>query len=203
MVFPFPPLLAITDRAQCASTLPAHIEAILQGGCRWVLYRDEHASQEEKKETGTALRTLTKNYQAHFFVSHDIELAQKLGADGVHLKSGQHINTKLNLLIGQSCHTEEDVIAAQKAGAQYVSLSPIFETASKPGYGPALGLNTLKKIAQNTAILVVALGGITASNAASCLGAGAKAVAVMGELMRATDPKAATQRLMNALKQGQ
>lgn len=200
MDIPSPPLLAITDRAQCASSLVAQVEAILQGGCRWVLYRDESASAQEKRETGKTLRELTKNYHAYLFISHDGELAHGLGADGVHLKSGQRLQTQTSLFIGQSCHTEDEIMTAQKAGAHYVSLSPIFETTSKPGYGPALGLSALQNISQKTSLPVIALGGIHAGNAAACLKAGAQAVAVMGELMRSPNPKAATQKLLDTLK---
>ena len=78
--------------------------------------------------------------------------------------------------------------AAAKAGADYVTISPIFPTQSKPGYGPPLSLEGLAKAANLAKIPVIALGGVTAANANSCRRAGAAGVAVMGTIMRASDP---------------
>ena len=76
---------------------------------------------------------------------------------------------------------------AASAGADYVTLSPIFPSASKPGYGPALGTNILGEAAK-LGIPVLALGGVTADKAAACRAAGAAGIAVMGPAMRSSDP---------------
>ncbi len=86
-----------------------------------------------------------------------------------------------------SAHGLDDVVAAAAAQADYVTLSPIFATDSKPGYGPALGTAALRAAAECD-VPVLALGGVTADTAAACLAAGACGVAVMGEIMRADDP---------------
>jgi thiamine-phosphate pyrophosphorylase len=82
-----------------------------------------------------------------------------------------------------------------------VTLSPIFLTASKPGYGPAVGLAALAAAARLSPGPVVALGGIGADNIAACLAAGARGIAVMGEIMRAADPEATVRRLLVAIEQ--
>ncbi|KMO17976.1 thiamine monophosphate synthase, partial [Methylobacterium indicum] len=85
-------------------------------------------------------------------------------------------------LLGVSAHSLAEVRAAREAGADYVTLSPIFLTASKPGYGPALGLAAL---GEATALMpVVALGGLDPTTAPSCRAVGAAAVAVMGLVMK-------------------
>jgi thiamine-phosphate pyrophosphorylase len=78
-------------------------------------------------------------------------------------------------------------------------LSPVFPTASKPGYGPAIGLDSLADAAGRGRGPVIALGGITAANTPLCLAAGARGVAVMGEVMRATDPRTAVEALLAAM----
>ncbi len=85
------------------------------------------------------------------------------------------------------------------AGADYVTLSPIFLTGSKPGYGPALGPAALARIARRVGLPVLALGGVGPENARACLSAGAAGVAVMGGVMRAADPGAAVRELLAAL----
>jgi len=89
---------------------------------------------------------------------------------------------------------------SERAGADYVTVSPVFVTASKPGYGPALGLDALGKAARLCPGPVVALGGIDAANLGACLAAGARGIAVMGEVMRAADPEATVSRMIETLE---
>ena len=85
-------------------------------------------------------------------------------------------------LVGRSCHDGGEVAAAAAEGAHYATLSPVFASRSKPGYGPPLGLPAL---AQPFAIPVYALGGVdTPERAYACVDAGAAGVAVMGAVMR-------------------
>jgi len=95
----------------------------------------------------------------------------------------------------------EAAVAAERAGADYVTLSPIFITASKPGYGPALGPAILSRARRVLKIPVMALGGVDARTIADCLSAGAAGGAVMGPVMRSEDP-AATVRDLIALATG-
>ena len=99
-------------------------------------------------------------------------------------------------LIGVSAHTPAEAAAQLRAGADYVTLSPIFLTGSKPGYGPALGFDGLTQAAALTDGPILALAGVTPANAASCLKAGAAGIAVMGEVMRADDPEATVRALL-------
>ena len=82
----------------------------------------------------------------------------------------------------------------------YLTLSPIFLTASKPGYGPALGVDNLAAACSRVATPIIALGGIEATNIAACMQAGAAGVAVMGSIMRARDPAGACAELLSCLK---
>ena len=101
-------------------------------------------------------------------------------------------------LLGVSGHSLADLRAASAAGADYATLSPIFSTASKPGYGPALGLENLRA-ASAIGLPVIALGGIGPEQASACIEAGAAGIAVMGAIMRADDPAAVTRKLLSAL----
>src|SRR5262249_9525805 len=137
-------------------------------------------------------------------VHGDIAAAAKAGAGGIHLSGPAQIaeaRTVLGLgrLIGVSAHDEAEIVAAAATGADYVTLSPIFPSASKPGYGPALGLEGLAAVAGRSPLPVIALGGITGSSARACLSAGAAGIAVMGEVMRAAAPTAVTNELLQAI----
>jgi thiamine-phosphate pyrophosphorylase len=82
-----------------------------------------------------------------------------------------------DFLVGASCHSFEDVLDAESAGADYVLLGPIFETPTKLAYGPPLGLTPLREATGRAAIPVYALGGLTVDRGVQCLEAGAAGIA--------------------------
>jgi thiamine-phosphate pyrophosphorylase len=100
-------------------------------------------------------------------------------------------------LIGLSAHSLADLRAGAEAGADYATLSPIFPSPSKPGYGPPLGLSALR--GAGAGLAVFALGGVTPENAPTCLDAGAAGIATMGEIMRSHAPGARVRDFMQAV----
>jgi thiamine-phosphate pyrophosphorylase len=99
-------------------------------------------------------------------------------------------------LIGASRHDAEGVAWAARDGATFALLSPVYEV---PGKGPALGLDGFARIARVSALPVIALGGVSARNAAELIAAGAAGVAVIREVFDSVDPALATIRLLGAL----
>lgn len=180
---PTPPLLLITDRTQAAGGLLAAVTACVAAGCRWVSLREKDLSIPEQAALLRSLRPLLAEVGGTLTVHGDSALASL--CDGVHLPDGADIVALRaalgpDILIGASCHDRAGVMAAAGAGADYATLSPIFLTASKPGYGPALGPSVLSGLPLPT----LALGGVDADNLAACIAAGAAGVAVMGGPMR-------------------
>jgi thiamine-phosphate pyrophosphorylase len=202
-LLPSPPLLVISDRSQAKRPLVEIAEAAFRGGCRWFSLREKDLPARERRDLLQALVALGRLFGAAVTVHDDIEAAVASGADGVHLagRGDPAAARRLlpHVLIGVSAHSPEEAAAQLKAGADYATLSPIFLTESKPGYGPALGLDALAAAARLSPGPVIALAGIDERNAAACLAAGAAGIAVMGEIMRAADPEAATRRLIAAI----
>ncbi|WP_162501327.1 thiamine phosphate synthase, partial [Methylobacterium crusticola] len=135
-------------------------------------------------------------------VGRDVALAAEVGAGGAQLGDPAAVapaRARLGpgALIGLSAHSLADVAAARDAGADYVTLSPVFASASKPGYGPALGLDGVRAGAA-LGLPVLALGGIAAGSVPECRRAGAAGVAVMGGVMRGADPAGAVRALIAA-----
>jgi len=203
VMLPSPPLLVISDRGQARRPLVEIAEAVFRAGCRWFSLREKDLPADERRDLLRRLVVLGRRYGATVTVHEDIAAAVAAGADGVHLPGGGDPARARRLLpsglIGVSAHTPQEAAAQLAAGADYVTLSPIFLTQSKPGYGPAVGLDALAAAALLAPGPVVALGGIDGANIAACLAAGARGIAVMGEIMRAADPEAATSRLLEAL----
>jgi len=120
-----------------------------------------------------------------FVVNDDVEAALALRADGVHLGQsdpGAERAREAGLLLGRSAVTFEQAVEVE---ADYLGVGPIWETPSKTDADPPLGLAELARICGAVAPPVVAIGGVDATNAASCIRAGAAGVAVV---RAATDP---------------
>jgi len=204
MKLPSPPLLVISDRSQAMRPLLEIAEAAFRGGCRWFSLREKDLPPEERRELLQTLVALGHRFGAIVTGHEDIEAVLATGADGVHLPGGGDPAAARRLLpaglIGVSAHSPEEAAAQLEAGADYVTLSPIFLTISKPGYGPAVGLEALAEAARLSKGPVVALGGINDGTIAACLAAGARGIAVMGEVMRAADPEATVRRLLAAIE---
>ena len=179
--------------------------AAFLGGCRWFSLREKDLLAGERLALLRELIALGRDYGARVMVHEDLDAAIVCGAAGVHLPGGSDTDAARRLLpmglIGVSAHSPAEAAAQIEAGADYVTLSPIFLTQSKPGYGPAVGLDALAEAGRLAGGAVVALGGIDETNIAACLAAGAGGIAVMGEVMRAADPEATVRRLLAAMKQ--
>lgn len=196
---PSPPFLVISDRSQARRPLTEIAAAAFRGGCRWFSLREKDLPAPERHALLAELVATGRRYNAIVGIHDDLDAA----ADAIHLPGGSDpaaLRQRLpDALIGVSAHTPAEAAAQLRAGADYVTLSPIFLTGSKPGYGPALGLDGLAQATALTDGAILALAGITPANAAPCLDAGAAGIAVMGEVMRAEDPEAVVRALIRAI----
>lgn len=183
-----PRLLLLTDRSQVrpGRRLVDVVASAVHGGVRAILLRERDLPPPERKQLAEELRATLDPVGGVLLAARPM----LTGADGVHLPVGASMPGDGDRpdLVGRSCHNADELAAAAANGSDYVTLSPVAESASKPGYGPALGAERFGALAGRTSIPVFALGGVTAFNAATWLRAGAHGVAVMGPLMRADDP---------------
>jgi thiamine-phosphate pyrophosphorylase len=200
---PVPPLLVISDRRQALLPIELVAEDAFAGGCRWFSLREKDLPPAERRALLGRLVALGRRFGAVVTVHEDIDAAVAADADGVHLPSGGHVDAARSRLpkglIGASAHSADEPAALLLAGADYVTASPVFVSASKPGYGPALGLDGLARIVGAAPGPVIALGGVTDGNAAACLAAGAAGIAVMGEVMRSADPRVSVEHFLRAI----
>jgi thiamine-phosphate pyrophosphorylase len=147
-------------------------------GATVVQLRLKDVPTAEVVERGRPFRELG----ATFVVNDDVEAALQLGADGVHLgrtDEGAERALSASLMLGLSAAGVEEAVKAERRGAAYVGAGPVWATPSKPDADPAIGLAGLHAICEAVSIPVVAIGGVDASNAAACIGAGAAGVAVI------------------------
>ena len=193
MSLPDPPLLLITDRRLARRSLEDTVARALDAGCRWVSLREKDLPRPARLQLLRRLMVLGHRYGASIGVHGDIEGAIAAGAAGLHLPAGADpagVRARLppGMLLGSSAHGADELAHAAAAGADYATLSPIFPSASKPGYGPTLGCDVLARAATSVSIPIVALGGVDRERIATCIDAGALGVAVMSGVMAADDP---------------
>jgi thiamine-phosphate pyrophosphorylase len=200
---PKPPLLVITDRQQAALPLVDVVAAALAAGGRWISLRERDLLEDEQVAWAEKLLPLAHRFGACFTIHGDIAAATML--DGMHLPEGGNARAARDRLgpeklIGLSVHTPAQAAAADATALDYLIAGPVYESASKPGYGPAIRPKGLSEFVRATTLPVIAIGGIDAANIAEVMQAGAAGVAVMGGVMRATDPVRAVRELIAALK---
>jgi thiamine-phosphate pyrophosphorylase len=197
-------VLLITDRKQARRPLEEVVAGALQGGCRWISLREKDLPAEDQAALALRLVRLAAPFGARLMLHGDPRIASETNLFGVHLAAGGDVRAARAALgwaawVSASAHSVDEILAAAAAGVDAVTLSPIFSSESKPGYGPAIGLKTLADTARRSPIPIIALGGITdQAGLRACFEGGAAAVAVMGAIMRAADPAATMADLTRA-----
>ena len=183
-------LYAITDRHRCAPIpLADVVSELLDAGITAIQLREKDLSDVELIGLARPIAELCRNYEAKLFINTSAHIALEVGASGVHLPESTASVTEVkaqvdeDLYVGCSVHSLDIAQRRAAEGADFVTYSPIYPTASKPGYGPAVGIEGLAAVVEGVKLPVFALGGITPARVAECLTAGAFGVAVMSGVM--------------------
>ncbi len=175
-----PRLLVLTDRTQCAGPLVETVATAVGHGARAVVLREKDLPEDDRHRLADALRAVLDPVGG--LLVH-AGLAGSAGSRAVHLSGSDPFPAVRPSVVGRSCHSAAELARARSEGCDLVMLSPVFATSSKPGYGPALGLDGLARLLPG-APPAYALGGIRPEDVPGCLAAGAYGVAVMGAVMR-------------------
>lgn len=197
-------LIAISDRhAVGMGSLEQAATSALEAGLPALMLREKDLPEEELLPVARRLRQATARHGALLLLNRRVEIANAVGADGVHLGAdGPTIDEARNVLgntaiIGYSAHDINEALRALDRGCDYVTFSPIFETPSKEGILQPVGLEALAKLAAQAPGRVVALGGISVSNIAEVAATGAAGIAVIRAVFGARHPAEATAELIS------
>jgi len=195
-------LYAVTDRTWLGGhTLYEQVEEALRGGVTCIQLREKNLSEEEFLAEAIAICRLCKQYGVPFIINDNLEIAQKCGADGVHVGQDDmrpdEVRRRVGdgMIIGVTAHTVEEAVEAEKRGADYLGAGAVFQTGTKSNT-VALSYETLWDICASVQIPVVAIGGITRTNLMSLAGSGVSGVAVVSVVFAAENVRAASEELL-------
>lgn len=198
-------LYVVITEAFCAGRPALEILAkVLEAGVRAVQLREKDMNDGPLYDLALKFRELTSSKNALLLINDRIDIGLAAGADGVHL--GQEDlpvevarSLASEMIIGCSTHSVHEAVSAQKAGANYVNIGPIFATQTKSGTVSALGPEIIDAVRPHIAIPWTVMGGIKESNIAQVLNRGAKRVAVVTAVTAAHDVTAACTTLREAI----
>ena len=181
-----------------------HLEiarAALEGGADAVQIRDKSSSALNLCRSASEIQPLARKFGAAFLVNDRVDVALLAGADGAHVGPADLPAREARRLLprpavlGVSADSREEARRAERDGADYLGVGPVFPTRTKPDAGPVLGIDGLAAIARSVSIPVVAIGGITLENVARVIEAGASGAAVVSSVVAADDVAAAARAL--------
>jgi len=189
----FSGLYAITPDENDTGSLVRKVRMALAGGARAVQYRNKPASPALRRDQSSALLAVCRAARVPLVINDDLDLAETLGADGVHLGredvpiAGARARLGPGKLLGASCYDRLDLaVEACNAGADYVAFGSAFPSRTKPSATRA-PLSLYREARARLTCPIIAIGGITSGNAQAVIDAGADAVAVISALFDAPD----------------
>lgn len=200
-------LYAVTDQSWLkeGETLLDVVKEALKNGATFLQIREKDLSEAEFEVEANKLQDICKEYQVPYVVNDNVEIALKIGADGVHVGQSDIKGRDIKAMIGEgkilgiSAGTVEEAIAAEKAGADYIGVGAVFGTSTKKN-ARNMTMDRLKEIVEAVNIPVVAIGGINSQNISELSGSKVDGVAVVSAIFAAENPGEATKDLLAKTK---
>lgn len=200
-------LYLVTDRHQTGGRpLRDVVHAALRAGVRAVQLREKDLPARSLLALARDLAELAGTCNARVFVNDRVDVCLASGSAGVHLPAaGLSASVARGLvgadrLIGVSAHSADEAVRAEREGADFIVLGPIFDTPSKRAFGPPIGLRELERARTRCRVPLFGIGGITRDRVRDVVKAGVRGVAVVGSVMAAEDVERASRELLDALE---
>lgn len=189
-----PRLYVVLDAALLSVPETECAQQLADAGVRLLQYRNKAASSSELSDSSKKLSALLLPQGVSFLVNDRADVAFFAGASGVHV--GQEdlgVEAARGVigeekLVGVSTHNLKQFQQAAATSADYIAVGPVFATSSKANPDPVIGTGFIRQVRSLTQKPIVAIGGITLERASEVIKAGADSVAVISDILRATDP---------------
>jgi thiamine-phosphate pyrophosphorylase len=196
---------AIVDTGYVASERIAEIARLLvEGGVDLIQLRAKQRPLAEIVELGRAMRELIPGNGPLFVLNDHPELVAQIGADAIHVGQDDlsvaeaRTRTGTEVLVGKSTHSLDQAIAAEKEGADYIGVGPIFATPTKPDYVP-VGPGLIRQVRERVQVPQFCIGGINGATLPGVIAAGARRVVIVSALLQSDDIPAYCQRVRRQL----
>jgi thiamine-phosphate pyrophosphorylase len=192
-------------RFAAGATIASLAVAAIQGGADAIQLRAKGLGGPALLELGRQLAAACRGRGALFFVNDAAAAAVACKASGVHVGPGDAAPSHARRLLGErglvgvSVYTDEDLARAEEARADYVAVGAVYPTATKAI--AVVGLDGVRRLRAKTALPIIAIGGIDATNAAAAIAAGADGVAAIAAICGAADPEQATRALCASVRE--
>ena len=178
----------------------------LEGGADIIQMRDKKSSKKVILEKAKMLRELTRKYDVPFIVNDHIDVALAVDADGVHLGQDDLPLVEARKIVGDkiigiSTHSIEQAREAEKNGADYIGVGPIFPTKTKEDVVPPVTTSYLKEVVREISIPFVPIGGIKLHNIDEVLDAGGTCVCVISAVVGSEDVKGTCEAFVQKIKE--
>jgi thiamine-phosphate pyrophosphorylase len=201
--FRLPRVYPLTDVQLSGLSHAEQVQLLHLGGAGIIQLREKQAAALQFYETARAAAAVAARNGVQLIVNDRVDVAQAVGARGVHLgqddlppEAARRLLGR-EAIIGYSTHNLEQAKSALTLPIDYLAIGPIFQTATKSDTSPALGLEGLRAVRRAVGdVQLVAIGGITQANAAAVIEAGADSVAVISALLSEPDRVADATRLL-------
>ncbi|MBI5188854.1 MAG: thiamine phosphate synthase [Nitrospirae bacterium] len=198
-------LITLNSELRTPNLLVA-IEEALKGGLKAVQLREKDLGTRDLLDMAYRMRELTKKYDAKLFINDRVDIALAVEGDGVHLGQKSipaHAAKKIvqdKLMIGVSTHSLDEAVKAEKDGADFITIGPIYQTPSKLKYGEPIGIDVLKKVKSKVSIPLFAIGGIKLNKVKEIMNAGADGVALISAILSVENIKEKTEEFLRLLR---
>ncbi|MCE7791621.1 thiamine phosphate synthase [Salipaludibacillus sp. CUR1] len=181
------------------------LKEAIHGGATIFQFREKGVKAltgEKKKEQAAKLQAICLENGIPFIINDDVELAVELNADGVHVgqddTSAREVRAKIgpDKILGVSAHSLTEAVQAEKDGADYIGVGPVFVTSSKDDAEEVCGPERISEFREEGLNLpIVAIGGITFENTPAVIRAGADGVSVISAIASSASPADAANKL--------
>jgi len=181
-------LYFITDSKLTKKTVLQDVDSAIKAGLKIIQYREKESSSRLMYQEAKEIKELCKKSSALLIINDRIDIALAVDADGIHLGNNdipykEARKLLSNKIIGLTVHNLQEAKEAQRLGADYIGVSPIFETKTKSDAGAPAGLKLIEEIKKEVALPIVAIGGINLDNIDSVISSGAGSAAVISAII--------------------
>lgn len=187
----------VTDSGLSKKGTLSDVRNAVEAGCKIVQYREKDKSTKKMVEEALLIKEICRS-KAIFLINDRIDVAMAVDADGVHIgQDDMPIQLARQLLgsdkiIGLTVHDLREALQAEREGADYVGLSPVFDTSTKKDAGKGIGPGRIREVKNYLKIPIVAIGGINRENCESVIRGGADSLVAISAIVCSADVRKET-----------